>query len=470
VDLSYRALSVPKKGSSAEQCEDASEASADSSVVAVSDGAGSAFESRNWARLLTRAFVERPPFGLSRDGMLDWVEEVAVEWSASIPWQNLTYYQEEKASEGSSATLVGLRLGGSAGDEGLWQCIALGDSCLFQVTEENHLTALPITSAKDFTSNPPLLYTRREITETQIGKMVMPHGNWRAGDRFFLLTDALAKWFLQEAEHGGKPWDTLTSLDPESFRSFVDYGRSSGMLENDDVTAVILDTSRVTAPVVPVGAWADAEPEPGEDVTVPVGGRFRHPPPRDPRWPVPDRAPSLARRLAPVAVGLVVGLVAGILIGRATASPSPAPPTVSQADKIKATALAFGKDLVNFNGNPTAYESAVDGYATPALNTSLAQVLHLSSAESGSVRSQGRVESIAVVGPTGSAADVYVTLDQTVSVKNKSQRRNLLVLLAMTRSGDTWLVNGIKFIPAVGQLFPQVAPGNAGASSTSSTK
>ena len=413
--------------------------------MAVSDGAGTAFESRTWACLLTQAFVKRPPFGLSREEILDWVDEVASEWSASIPWQDLNYYEQERASEGSSATLVGLRLEESGPGEGTWQCIAIGDSCLFQVTGEDHVTAWPVTKSQDFTNHPPLLYTRRENTD--IGRLVGTRGTWSPSDKFFLLTDAIAEWFLRDAEQGGKPWDILALLDKKSFPSFVGDARRQALLSNDDVTVVILDT----------GVPAIEKPPPLEPIH-PV----QHLPPGLPPVHVPA-----ARRLAALVVAFVVGLLVGIAIGRATSSsgpPAPLPsptPRAPQAAAIQSAARAFAQALVTSDGNLGDYESAMEAYVTPALDNSLARVLHLSSAAFGSADSQGQVKSIALASSTDSAADVYATVDQAVTVNNKLRSRYLLIHLDMTRLGGKWLVSGIALVPAADQLIPRETHHNA---------
>jgi hypothetical protein len=475
VKLSYSALFAPREGSSYDEYEDAFCASADSSVVAVSDGAGTAFESRKWARLLTREFVKRAPFGLSREGILDWADEVASEWSASIPWEHLNYYQQERASEGSSATLVGLRLEERKPGEGTWQCIAIGDSCLFQVTGENLSTAWPVTRSGEFTNYPPLLYTRRENTD--IGQLAGKPGTWRPGDRFFLLTDAIAEWFLREAEQGRKPWDTLASLDQESFPSFVSDGRRRDLLHNDDVTVVILETA-LSAIEKPVPEPLEL-PAAGTGVVVLAGAAARKGPavppapdsgptrPLQPRPPEPPRVPvPSARRVAVIVVVLVVGLLAGIAIGRATSSngssttPRPKPP-VPQTAAIETAARDFAQVLVTSHGNLADYESAMRGYVTPALDNSLAQVLRLNSPAFGSVDSQGQVKSIALAGSTDSAADVYATVDQIVTVGNKLQSRYLLIHMEMSRLGGKWLVSRITLIPAADQLIPPQTHHNA---------
>lgn len=235
-------LHLPKAGATAEEYEDSFDYSVKSGVAAVSDGASNNFESRLWASLLTHAFVHRPPAEFTPPKVLDWVDSVAAEWSGSMPWQDLTVFEEAKATLGSAATLVGLKFESPPlrKTEGTWQCLALGDSCLFQITRGQLVKSLPIAKSADFDIHPPLLSTRPENSKLITDRLITERGGWRAGDTFYLLTDAIAYWFLLEFEQGGSPWETLSSLDEQSFASFVDDKRARKLMRNDDVTVVTL--------------------------------------------------------------------------------------------------------------------------------------------------------------------------------------------------------------------------------------
>jgi len=242
VRLDIGVLSLPKAGSTATEYEDSFCYSRKSRIAAVSDGASNNFESRLWARLLTRAFVQRPPAGLTQHQVLDWLDSVAAEWCAAIPWQDLTVFEEKKAALGSAATLVGLQLESSTpwAAEGTWRCLALGDSCLFQITRGQLVTKLPLAKSADFNNHPALLSTRRKNSELYIDRLITGSGAWRAGDIFYLMTDAIAASFLLDYEQGGSPWEKVSELDKRSFASFVNEKRERKLMRNDDITVVTL--------------------------------------------------------------------------------------------------------------------------------------------------------------------------------------------------------------------------------------
>ena len=260
MEVQYGALQEPKPGSDTSHCQDAYAYSDTFSVAAVCDGAGTAFESRRWARLLSQGFVEHPPFnGNASDpiDLLGWTDSIAAEWSEEIPWDHLNVYEQKSARSGSSATLVGLQLTPppQQAASGTWRCVALGDSCLFQIRHGGLVTALPLDRSADFTARPSLLSTKRGNNGRTISQFVPETGDWQEGDIFFLLTDAIAQWFLRERERGAHPWGALTKLDEASFPSFVQENQARKLMREDDVTAfmiglgVPLSTCQAPAPV-----------------------------------------------------------------------------------------------------------------------------------------------------------------------------------------------------------------------------
>jgi hypothetical protein len=294
VQLSYSVLRLPKEGNTLDQCEDAAAYSSEFGIAAVSDGASSAFESGRWAHLLTRAFVDRPPPTSSDAEVLDWVGQVSAEWSASMAASKLTFYEEMKVdSEGSAATLVGVFLEEAEpeADGGTWQCMALGDSCLFQISEGELATAMPLVESAQFGQNPPLFYTQRDLTERDLASLDLVKGVWHSGDSFLLMTDAIAAWFLRDYEDGGKPWDVLAELDADSFAAFVADLRRMKRIRNDDVTIVRLEPA--AAPVTgpphrPAEPRRHRRTKSGGRPQVPVGG----PAPSGPTHPPTDRTRS----------------------------------------------------------------------------------------------------------------------------------------------------------------------------------
>jgi hypothetical protein len=163
-------------------------------------------------------------------------------WHTKVQRRPLPWYAEEKVRSGAFAALVGLVLVDSAesGGPGQWRAIALGDSCLVHMRDETILARFPLQDAASFTNRPHLLSSRSTYNESAAKHLVTTGDGWCSGDTFYLMTDALAHWFLSEVEAGRQPWALLRDLDtkdqPKSFADFVADLRRTKSMRNDDVT------------------------------------------------------------------------------------------------------------------------------------------------------------------------------------------------------------------------------------------
>jgi hypothetical protein len=235
----------PKAGSAAEEYEDAAhpvgrlERSGGTLRYAVADGATETSFAGLWAELLVRGFVEGRP-----RAELGWLAGARMAWRAGVTGKPLPWYAEEKLRSGAFAALVGLELrpGGS------WRALAAGDSCLFQVRADCLLAAFPLAASAAFTNRPALLGSNAAPAAAK-RLTVRRQAAWRPGDSFYLMTDALAHWFLREAEDGAAPWETLSALlaaGPAGFTTWIEVLRRYRLLRNDDVTVLRVEMADLT--------------------------------------------------------------------------------------------------------------------------------------------------------------------------------------------------------------------------------
>lgn len=243
MEIVARALWLPKAGNSAEEYEDAwavgdeAAEAAECFRCAVADGATEASFSGRWARLLTRGYCD----GAFKDApdLADFAPQQAV-WAREVAAIPLPWYAEEKARSGAFSSLLGLSIAAAKGGAGgRWTALAVGDSCLFQVRDDRLLTAWPLDAAESFT-NSPMLLSSNPASNVALGEhLVLRAGDWMPGDAFYLLTDALACWFLLAYEAGGRPWQDLDTVAVSDSPAFVDWIadlRAARILRNDDVT------------------------------------------------------------------------------------------------------------------------------------------------------------------------------------------------------------------------------------------
>jgi hypothetical protein len=242
--MRFQVYSLPKRGHTAEEYEDACAADAERGRFAIADGASESSYAGLWADILVKDFIQ------DADGPVrQWLTRLPPlreRWAASVDGRPLPWYAETKVQQGAFATFLGLSLGGSNGKGARrWDAVAVGDSCFFQVRQGSLHAAFPIARSKEFGFSPWLVGARPAGAEAPERRVVQAQGLWEAGDRFWLMTDALAQWFLQEHEEGRKPWEELEALviyeaTADEFAGWVDELREARQLHNDDVTLMIV--------------------------------------------------------------------------------------------------------------------------------------------------------------------------------------------------------------------------------------
>jgi hypothetical protein len=236
---------VPKKGNTRQEYEDAFAprhlpANKDKAAfrVAVADGATETSFSGLWARLLVASYAtgQLAPecFGSS-------LRKLQERWRLQVDRKNLPWYAEEKARRGAAAALLGLHIleGNGRSDEGSWAAIAVGDCCLIHVRGGNVIERFPLQSAADFTNTPFLLPSRGFGGAGWEDHIKEISGTWFSDDTFYLMSDALAAWFMQTEEDGGAPYEVLRDLgtaDCDPFPNWIENLRAERSIHNDDVT------------------------------------------------------------------------------------------------------------------------------------------------------------------------------------------------------------------------------------------
>ena len=166
-------------------------------------------------------------------------------WQQNVTTKPLPWYAEQKLQSGAYAAFAGLHLEA----DGSWDAFAVGDSCIFQIREESLLVKFPLEFAEQFDSRPFLLSSNPAQNSKLFDNIQRTNGNWKVGDIFYLMTDAIACFYLRLWEAEGANTSNLSRLfdnlsDPENFRAFVElhrqtFGKDGGaILRNDDVTVI----------------------------------------------------------------------------------------------------------------------------------------------------------------------------------------------------------------------------------------
>src|SRR5262245_52099325 len=206
------AFGVPKRGNLASEYEDAHRAAPDQGRFAIADGASESWYAGVWARLIVDEYVVNPV--TPAEQWEAWLPPVQERWLRAISGRPVPWYGEDKVREGAFATFLGVDIGiAGCDDHPRWEAVAVGDSCLFVVRDGQLQEAFPIKQSADFGNEPCLLGSRAPPGDVRDHrKESRAGGEWRPGDRIWLMTDALAHWFLRRTEGGSRPWEAVGDL------------------------------------------------------------------------------------------------------------------------------------------------------------------------------------------------------------------------------------------------------------------
>lgn len=250
--LTFRALHAAKEGNTDAEYEDAfagaraGEPEATEFAVAVADGASSSVFARQWARLLADDFAAAP---LDPARAWERVAALGKRWRDQVASDTLPWYAQEKLAEGSHAALLVV-----AWDltRRAWSASALGDTCLFVLRRDRLTHAFPVARAVDFDNTPALVPTETaRRAPASRPSFLTAGGVLRAGDRFLLMTDAIAAWFLARVESGHRPWEELPPTQ-ETLLPWLETLRETGRMRNDDVT--VIEVRAAVKPPAPSGS------------------------------------------------------------------------------------------------------------------------------------------------------------------------------------------------------------------------
>jgi hypothetical protein len=225
--LAWQTFHVPKNGHTLEEYEDAFAGDPKSGRFAVADGASESAFAASWARILVNAYVGKP------GAWSAWLPEARKQWRTRLNRADFSWYAQTKFDEGAYAALLGVHFDGPN-----WQAEAVGDSCVFQVRDNGLRRAFPLRRSADFSNQPNLLGSRFQRGSGTRTRRLHLESEWQPGDMLFLMTDALAHWFLHNVERRQQPWRQLAAIGTAGdFVEFIEGLRKEGM-RNDDVTLV----------------------------------------------------------------------------------------------------------------------------------------------------------------------------------------------------------------------------------------
>ena len=234
---------LPKHGNEMSECEDAIGINEARYRFVVADGATEAFDAGNWSRRLAQNWVDSDGL-LSATEFWQWLIKEGEALTESWKGQQLSWYSEAKQRIGSFAAFVGVEIDFS-GSSPHWTAIALGDSCIVHTRGMELIDSFPISNSTLFGSAPILAPSSAATNSRASNEIAVTSGRLDPSDEVFLLSDAIASWYLMLSEQGDSATrsqfgELLDDASPQPLEEFLELQRTSGRLKNDDIAIIRL--------------------------------------------------------------------------------------------------------------------------------------------------------------------------------------------------------------------------------------
>lgn len=237
-ELRQQQILLPKSGFEPSECEDFIGIDEEKCRFAVADGATEAFDARSWAQRLAQNWVHND-FALTEHSFQEWIAAEGLALHSSWNQLTLPWYAEEKARNGSFAAFVGVEFDLET-EVPSWKAIALGDACLVHCRAGSLLKSLPLSDAASFNTAPLLVASDPALFKSSAHALVTDSGACQNNDVLFLLSDAVAAWYLEHFDQSDFS-GVLASNDHCAAAAFFENERKAGRIKNDDIALVRLE-------------------------------------------------------------------------------------------------------------------------------------------------------------------------------------------------------------------------------------
>lgn len=236
-----------KQAESFADCQDRFGVNPNTKSIAVSDGMGSTWQQKIWAKLLVDTFTNSKDWNPTKES----IKPLCQEWRNRVADfiqnlkdkgapENMIYRNERNLADGRSAgaTFVGIRFNGND-----WNGSVLGDSCLIE-WDGNEVKFNTSQASQTFDSYPD--YFDSDASKEGKGEPKNIEGTLTEGKYLLLVSDPFSE-FLSEhnkQDNIAKHVQQLLSLaSHDDFETLVCEWRKEGM-HDDDTTLVIVENDK----------------------------------------------------------------------------------------------------------------------------------------------------------------------------------------------------------------------------------
>lgn len=237
MEISIKGYITSKKSELYSDCADSYAVNTEFHKFAISDGVSKSYFPKIWSDKLVHQYVSKKDW---KDD--EFTAESQKEWQSKIneivsqpetKWFTKAQYDRK---DSALATFVGLQF---LEEQGKWIAQALGDSFLFFVAKDTLKIEKQLSSKQEpikFDNFPDYLSS---IGDSHKGEKNSVKGEKMKEGTFFLMTDALAEWFLKDTEMA---IDKLSHIhNQEQFLVTIEDERTAGRLYDDDSALLIIN-------------------------------------------------------------------------------------------------------------------------------------------------------------------------------------------------------------------------------------
>lgn len=242
----HRAFWLAKDVSRSEEFQDAWCVDEQRGIAAIADGVSSSLFSASWARILTRAVVDEPPYIDDPPSLPEWFLAHRQAWLEPIDERSLAWHQKPKFKLGAHATLLWIEMyvaderQTGVSDASQVYAYAVGDSCLFHVRGDKVIRSFPITDSRAFLEDPRVIGSI-DKQQDHLLEFACWESYCQPGDFLVLCTDAVAAWALAQMESGAMPkWRSYWNRSLEEWQQEVLDMRQRQEMRADDATLLLL--------------------------------------------------------------------------------------------------------------------------------------------------------------------------------------------------------------------------------------
>ena len=235
---------MSKLGNSESDYEDSFSYDLERMKFAIADGVSNSIFSDIWAKSLTDTFVKSGMdlySGSAGSIMHSLVKDSRKVWYSSVQWAKLPWFTRNKAVKGSHSTLLLCHLKPRDSESLHIRAIAVGDSCLFKMRNNEIVYSFPLSDPSEFDISPDLVWSgnghpfpadspsKEPVCRTMDG-IISPN------DTLVFATDAISVLLLRDQSPGKLLEDIVEKKASRKLVDAIDQGR----IRNDDITVAVV--------------------------------------------------------------------------------------------------------------------------------------------------------------------------------------------------------------------------------------